>query len=361
MLSAMKFLQLCLCSSLVSGGVSQLHAQQALAPEQQKQAIEALRKALDQPPGSPTESGSGPAGVKVIPPAETLPASAMKPVEKSAAPTSKDAEARAKTAAKLKARAAAEEKRLLEEEKRALEQQKRYEAKRQADLEAQARRDADLRARKEMKAKAGTEAPAPKTTPPIVVQTPAPPLTTAPAATTAVAATAPVLAGDQNSSAREALRRALEQAETPGAPATTPKIMVQPEVKPPAATIPGPVVVAPTPAVAPAATESKATAVVPVTPAFSQNQAEAARTALRLKLAEFEAATPVTPPENRPTTKVNVEKAAAPAGPAVPAVETKLPAPKSQRLADLLNSYRRDQITPAEYHRQRAKILAEPN
>jgi hypothetical protein len=33
---------------------------------------------------------------------------------------------------------------------------------------------------------------------------------------------------------------------------------------------------------------------------------------------------------------------------------------KQQRLAALLETYKQDKITPAEYHEQRAKILAEP-
>ena len=42
---------------------------------------------------------------------------------------------------------------------------------------------------------------------------------------------------------------------------------------------------------------------------------------------------------------------------------TSLPAgatTKQQRLADLLDQYKADKITPAEYHTQRAKILSEP-
>jgi hypothetical protein len=37
-----------------------------------------------------------------------------------------------------------------------------------------------------------------------------------------------------------------------------------------------------------------------------------------------------------------------------------IPAGKQQRLDELLNRYRADQITPEEYHQQRAAILAEP-
>jgi hypothetical protein len=35
-------------------------------------------------------------------------------------------------------------------------------------------------------------------------------------------------------------------------------------------------------------------------------------------------------------------------------------ASKQQRLADLLRRYQMDEITPTQYHEQRAKILAEP-
>jgi hypothetical protein len=37
------------------------------------------------------------------------------------------------------------------------------------------------------------------------------------------------------------------------------------------------------------------------------------------------------------------------------------PKSKAQRLAELTEAYRRDEITPAQYHQERAKILAEPN
>jgi hypothetical protein len=33
---------------------------------------------------------------------------------------------------------------------------------------------------------------------------------------------------------------------------------------------------------------------------------------------------------------------------------------KLQRLTELLNKYKKDEITPTEYHEQRARILAEP-
>jgi len=44
----------------------------------------------------------------------------------------------------------------------------------------------------------------------------------------------------------------------------------------------------------------------------------------------------------------------------IPAPASPLSADKQQRLADLLQKYRADQITPEQYHAERAKILAEP-
>lgn len=51
------------------------------------------------------------------------------------------------------------------------------------------------------------------------------------------------------------------------------------------------------------------------------------------------------------TTGVQPQPLATPASP--------IPAGKQQRLAELLTKYKADQITPHEYHRQRASILAE--
>jgi hypothetical protein len=41
-------------------------------------------------------------------------------------------------------------------------------------------------------------------------------------------------------------------------------------------------------------------------------------------------------------------------------VPTKLPKSKQQRLDELLEAYKKDQLSPSQYHEQRAKILAEP-
>lgn len=81
------------------------------------------------------------------------------------------------------------------------------------------------------------------------------------------------------------------------------------------------------------------------------------------------AVAPATPP-SIPTRTPRVQPPAQPAAavaPTVPASPPKSAPPataspnsKEKRLADLLEAYRNDQITAAEYHRQRAKVLAEP-
>jgi hypothetical protein len=50
----------------------------------------------------------------------------------------------------------------------------------------------------------------------------------------------------------------------------------------------------------------------------------------------------------------------APTPASTPAENTGIAASKEQRLADLLRRYRADEITPLEYHTERAKIIAEP-
>jgi hypothetical protein len=50
----------------------------------------------------------------------------------------------------------------------------------------------------------------------------------------------------------------------------------------------------------------------------------------------------------------------APAFPPIQGPPPSISAEKQQRMDELLRKYRADQITPEEYHQQRAKILAEP-
>lgn len=156
----------------------------------------------------------------------------------------------------------------------------------------------------------------------------------------------------------------------------------------------------PAPAVEPAvaAAPSAPAPVLALPPAADSESIAKAREALRQKLAELEAqpAQPIVQPapapapaaaEPAPAATTVVQKAAAPAGEAAaapapapkqkpakksvspqvtqsfPQIEGPAPAvaaDKQQRLDELLRKYRADQVTPEEYHQQRAKILAEP-
>jgi hypothetical protein len=100
------------------------------------------------------------------------------------------------------------------------------------------------------------------------------------------------------------------------------------------------------------------------TPANPETLAKA-QAALEQKMKELDAQPPVVTaapgpaPAQTPTTKPKTLK-----GPlAFPPLQGPPPAvaaDKGQRLQELLRKYRADQVTPEEYHQQRAKILAEP-
>jgi hypothetical protein len=104
--------------------------------------------------------------------------------------------------------------------------------------------------------------------------------------------------------------------------------------------------------------------------------------ALRQKKAELDAQDAVVAPAASKTPPAPTGLAVTPA-PAFPATSTPAPSPtaspavvasqpiyaappamlsgsKEQRLAELLRLYKADQITPSEYHQQRAKIISEP-
>jgi uncharacterized protein YgiM (DUF1202 family) len=187
---------------------------------------------------------------------------------------------------------------------------------------------------------------------------------------------------------------AVAPAPAPAPAAAAPPVIAQPAPAPtpvPAPTVQAPpVVVQPAPAPAPAVqTAPQATLAAP-TPVDSETIAKA-REALRQKMKELEAqppaeATTVTPagtkttPETKPIAtqsqsspaqseaKPMAEKPPKKAGkvtgasafPPLAAPPPSVSADKDQRLQKLLRKYRADQITPEEYHQQRAKILAEP-
>ena len=101
-----------------------------------------------------------------------------------------------------------------------------------------------------------------------------------------------------------------------------------------------------------------------MTAASDDAQAEQLREALRAKMAA-EAANPstpavvVTPPPaaSKPTASRKTPAVVIPLPEPPPSA---LPATKEARLAQLLQQYKADQITPEQYHIERAKIIAEP-
>jgi hypothetical protein len=132
----------------------------------------------------------------------------------------------------------------------------------------------------------------------------------------------------------------------------------------------------------PATTASSMPAAVPAGKPASPDQQQQALQLLREKMAE-QAASPTPSSTNRAAAKAKPAKsstskappaansattAAQPGSPTRPAEIASPTAPeqpagpktKQQRLMDLLDLYKADKITPAEYHAQRAKILSEP-
>ncbi|HEX4644931.1 MAG TPA: hypothetical protein VH598_04920 [Verrucomicrobiae bacterium] len=161
-------------------------------------------------------------------------------------------------------------------------------------------------------------------------------------------------------------------------PAPTP---AQPVVKMPTPTSEQPVIIVKTPAPTPTPAVVKpvvTTQIQPMpTPAkkpmgLSPEAEMRAREAVRqaeLQLDGQVSATSVPPPRTMeprvaattPPVKREIPTAIPSAMPArLVAPPTNLSGSKEQRLGQLLQQYKADQITPAQYHEQRAKILAEP-
>ena len=178
--------------------------------------------------------------------------------------------------------------------------------------------------------------------------------------------------------AREALRKAMNQ--PPASPSAPAPARPAPALVAPAAPAAAPVAV-PAPAAAPDAAYS-GTVVMP--PRADPAVIEKAREALRQKMQETPAveapakpAKPAKPapapkpekpaklarPEKPEKSEVKAEPKPGKARPALQPLQgppSSLPAGKEARLAELLKRYKADQITPQEYHTERAKILAEP-
>ncbi len=153
-----------------------------------------------------------------------------------------------------------------------------------------------------------------------------------------------------NQKLQEALRQKMEQ--TPAEP-TPPAVAAQKPAKP--AKAPKPTAV--TPAPAPTTTANYAPQPAP-TPAPAANYAPVPTTSsTHPNLPEQPTPQPGPAPvaaKNQPPTPPSLSL------PALQGPATGLSSAKEQKLNELLNQYRADQITPQQYHEQRAKILAEP-
>jgi len=166
--------------------------------------------------------------------------------------------------------------------------------------------------------------PAPKPVPaPAVQATPAPVLT-AP----------PPVDPEAIAKAREALRQKMAEMDAQSPPATAVPAQPAPAFQP----VP---------------------AVVPPAPADPEAIAKA-REAMEKKMKELIAQESAEPPAVPPTVPKPAKVKGAPAFPPLAGPPPAVSADKEQRLQELLRKYRADQITPEQYHEQRAKILAEP-
>ena len=166
--------------------------------------------------------------------------------------------------------------------------------------------------------------------------------------------------------ARAALNQKMQEVE--GAPATAPETPAAtiPATTPPAAAAvqtptetPAPVAT-PTPATATAAAPATAPATtepVVVQPGDTEAQARA-RAALNEKMAEI--GTPAPAPAAASTTASRVPAATAPGFKPITAPALPINMTKAGKLDWLLSQYKADQITPEQYHKQRAEILGQP-
>jgi hypothetical protein len=237
------------------------------------------------------------------------------------------------------------------------------------------------------------------------VQTPAAP--TAPASMALAQAEAPPIldappAADPAAieKAREVMRRKMDELQSQSAATAAPPVtktapapaFAQPAATPPPAAAAPPVTKpipapAPPPAAAVAAPAAVKAVSSPASTGFSEQAAESALNApapadaaatakalevMRQKMNEMQGQKPLEnasfPPAQVGLPPQQAKTAPAPAAglkgsPAFPPVEgppLPISAAKDQRLQELLRRYKADEITPEQYHQQRAKILAEP-
>ena len=182
-----------------------------------------------------------------------------------------------------------------------------------------------------------------------------------------IAISAPAADTEADARLREALRQKIAEMNAPQAAPTAPAAPTTPAtpVTPPPVVPPvTPAPVAPPVAPAPVVTAS-VPAPAPNITATVEDDAQTARLreAVRARIAEENSKSAVTVPQTTITQgsdlnpAVSTVKVVAP----TPTVAPPLPVPSSKedRLAQLLRQYKADEITPEQYHQQRAKILAE--
>ena len=228
----------------------------------------------------------------------------------------------------------------------------------------------------ELQTQPATATPQPSATTPSP-KTPTPPAT-APASITPAPADSEAIA-----KARQAMREKMSELQAqPGGRPTPPA-----QWTPPPMTKPSPSVAQPTPAPPPAVAQPSPA----VAPPVDQESIAKARDTLHKQMKELETQPPAATPAPASSPKVakgqsgqkpveaksqetagksevqpNADKLAkkpakgALSFPPIQAPPTAISADKETRLAELLRKYKADEITPEEYHQQRAKILSEP-
>jgi hypothetical protein len=162
--------------------------------------------------------------------------------------------------------------------------------------------------------------------------------------------------------AREALRQKMAELETSATNTTTAVASPQPvapvaapQKKAPVIPVTPVAAPAPVPVPAPATTVPTSSQFAPVPDAVESANNSALREALRQEIAVLDRTPAVAtkPTKPGPTAVIAVP-------PVMEVPLSPLTGPKAARLAELLQRYTADQITPKEYHTQRAAILAEP-
>jgi hypothetical protein len=172
----------------------------------------------------------------------------------------------------------------------------------------------------------------------------APKPVTTPAPVAVPAVTAPVApAAPDSEAARRLLEQRIRELDSATVPAPAPaRRVAEPMPTPVAVTAPAPASTAPE-----GATDSARALLEQKTREIGGSPAPAATATARRP------ASSVKPAKSGPAVPVVAQ-------PAAPLVESPLAKTKQEKLAELLEAYRHNLITPADYHNSRAKILAEP-